>query len=173
MKGLKSLSQLSASHFKRYRGSDLCGPFFGRSTVSQHAVVWDAIFVLNQFCQLLRRLLCGDVALASPMESEIQVVLAEDVACKLIRKRTAHFLLSICLTLACLFHSIVTKLRSSPRRKGRLSCSDVNLPSSTKSKGPEVNTKKNRQTIRPKQRTHLPVSSCHGARFVLDRSVPG
>ena len=45
--------------------------FFGRSPISQHAVVWDAIFVLNQCCRLLRRLLrrllhC-DLALASPI----------------------------------------------------------------------------------------------------------
>ena len=29
------------------------GPFFSRSTISQHAFVWDAVFVSNQFCRLL------------------------------------------------------------------------------------------------------------------------
>ena len=43
---LTTPSQLSASHFKRYQGSDKCrGPFFGRQTISQHAFVWDAVFV--------------------------------------------------------------------------------------------------------------------------------
>ena len=42
---LTTSSQLSASHFKRYWGSDKSGPFFGRSTITQHAFVWDAIFV--------------------------------------------------------------------------------------------------------------------------------
>ena len=52
------------------------GPFFGRSTISQHAFVWDAIFVSNQFCRLLRRLRGCDVALASPM-----VMYVKSMAC--------------------------------------------------------------------------------------------
>ena len=43
------------------------GPFFGRLTIFQHTFVWDSVFVQNQFCRLLRRLLRCDVALVSPM----------------------------------------------------------------------------------------------------------
>ena len=42
---LATPSLLSASHFKRYWDWTSSGPFFGRSTISQHAFVWDAIFV--------------------------------------------------------------------------------------------------------------------------------
>ena len=63
-KVLTTLSQLSSSHIKRYWGSDKCGTIFrsiNRSTVSQHAFVWNTVFVLNQFCRLLYRLLRCDV----------------------------------------------------------------------------------------------------------------
>ena len=49
-------------------GQTSAGPFFGRLTIFQDAFVWDAVFVKNQFCRLLRPLLRCDIVLASPMK---------------------------------------------------------------------------------------------------------
>ena len=46
---LASLPQLSASHFKRYRGSDKCGAVFRSIDGLQHAFVWGSILFRTKF----------------------------------------------------------------------------------------------------------------------------
>ena len=48
------------------------GPFFGWSTVFQHAFVWDKFFVLNKFCRLLRISMHCAVARASPVSCRMR-----------------------------------------------------------------------------------------------------
>ena len=72
----QSFHSLVRSHFKRSRRIDRTssGLFFRRSTVSRHAFFGDVIFSWNQVCRLLRRLLCCDVALASPYSPNIELL---------------------------------------------------------------------------------------------------